>query len=265
VIEITVDLTRFRRLMRQYTDLDRVMAQIMPAQMALVQMTWQAAVSGAQLPGMTGGVSDDAYAAALGSPQSLQYPYNGDPFQGRIVMANRRLGERYEEGSGRYDMKPGLLGGPKSKIGKHGQRYNTVPFTHGAPGGRGRGAVGPPMPPAIYALARGLSHGESLKLPPRLTQLGIKTSSAGYRWKVSPFQGITKTGTSGKPTYMSFRRVSEPWFDEDGKRHGSAPNSWIHPGIKANPIVRSVINSVSPQIKANVQAMIMDAVKNDQT
>lgn len=66
------------------------------------------------------------YAAAVQQPTSVVYPFHGDPFYGSIVV-NNKSAMRIEEGTTAWDMKPGLLGGPRARRSKKGHRYNIIP------------------------------------------------------------------------------------------------------------------------------------------
>jgi hypothetical protein len=231
-----------------------------------IQRTWHAAVLGVTLPGMTRQLYDEVYAAQVAAPESLDYPFNGDPFWGRVIVTNPAHAERVEVGYPPYDMKPGLLASPKAHTGAHGQRYITVPFRHGTPTSLGQ--AGPSMPQGVYAKAKRLAPfmggpwgmeipGKALKLTGeaadwgRRSKLPTGTMTGPYTWKASPYQGMRRVGGTPLGTsYMTFRRVSSPWVDAKGKAHGSDPNAWMHPGMPPNPVLQAVYNAVEPAVSA---------------
>jgi hypothetical protein len=240
-------------------DLTAIIASLIPAQLQYVASVWQAAVSGLVLPGMRKAIHDARYAMLIGDTSAMEYPYNGDPFRGRIVMLDGGLARRYEDGYKSFDMKPGLLAGPHARTAKDGSRYNIIPFSHSTPGSVGQ--KGAPMPTEIYALARRLQARQNLKLPPGLQGYGqrskipaqvnaqaIQRGHGGpmfspYTWRGSPYSGMQKTGGPGQTSYRTFRVVSSK----------SDPSSWIHPGQAANPVINSVQQLVMPHILAAIK------------
>ena len=172
-----------------------------------------------------------------------------------------------ENGKAPFDMKPGLLNGPHSKLGKNG-RYNTVPFRHGTPGTTGK-RVGEPMPITGHTptgCPTSLIYVAAKKLKPSVegsagsttwggrtgdfggygirTKLPVKSGRpAPYTWKSSPYASmykIAKTYNSATQNqYVTFRRVSS----------NSDPASWWHPGIKARRLVNQVGDYMNDIVK----------------
>lgn len=99
-----------------------------------IQETWLGAVSGAQLPGMPKVVNDAQYAAALQRPEALEYPTDGDPLYGRVIVNDPYI-RQAEQGKPARDLKPSLLGGPKARRSKRGGRYNIIPIGFSTEGG----------------------------------------------------------------------------------------------------------------------------------
>jgi len=90
---------------------------------------WAQAASGLPLPGMTRKLNSTQYAMSITNKSSFMYPFQGDPFAVAIVaVGNEGLIQAIEKGYASFDMKPGLLAGPKHKTGKSGNPYTTVPF-----------------------------------------------------------------------------------------------------------------------------------------
>ena len=167
----------------------------------------------------------------------MEYPFNGDEFSGRVLSTDSRIVEGIEQGYGSFDMKPGLLTGPASRVGKSGQRYVTVPMSHSTPGSTGQ--KGPPMPQEIYNQARRLGPGERLgtlggygrrsKLPAGVNAEAIRRQrpppmAHAYTWQFSPYAGMARIGRQGQRGYITYRRISEAWIDP--RRASGAGRTW---------------------------------------
>ena len=232
-----------------------------------VRDVWRSAVSGNVLPGMARAVHDDKYAAALNTGDSIRLPA---AFQAIVLPVGYMDGvNRVEQGYPAFDMKPGILNGPKSRPLKNGPgRYNTVPFRHYVPGSPGGGStaisIRMRMPDEVYKEAKQLSRslpnavgavkwGESLDwdAPPA-------TSWTGYVHTASIYQGMYRVGNPGHTQYLTFRRVSTPRMVKIGKevrKMGSDPRSWWHPGQSANPVVQAVYTYCIPQVEQSLIAL----------
>jgi len=81
------------------------LAEAVRAQTLFVQGVWISAVSGNLLPGMSRPVQDELYAATISDAASLQYPFDGDPFHGRVLAVDGSLALRHERGFPTFDMK----------------------------------------------------------------------------------------------------------------------------------------------------------------
>lgn len=208
-----------------------------------VQSAWIAAVSGSAAPGMSRPVTDDRYAAALATPDALEYPFNADPFQGRVTMTDPALAQRYETGYKPFDIKPGLLRGKSAKTAKAGHRYAVVPFIHATPGTVGQ--KGAALPAVVYQVAAAATQGGRVSLLPQLALLGQRSKlpiggmATPYTWKTGPYAGLVRGGRTGHTTYQTFRTVSDR----------SDPASWWHPGMPPNPIIASVRDLVAPIVE----------------
>ena len=173
-----------------------------------------------------------------------------------IIRLEGWLPNALEDGLSPFDMKKGLLQGPKARRSKEGNPYTIVPF-----GMKSAGAAGPSppvMPAGVYGRAKKLEFGQSLKLPIKWEDLGRKTRKSpnpakweSYKWKTSPYAGVTKvrkypgmlpTSKAGQMAgYKTFRVVSSK----------SDPSSWIHPGFRARGIVDKAaanFESIFPEI-----------------
>jgi hypothetical protein len=69
-------------------------------------------------------ISGALFGAVLGG---ARYPYEGNPLAGAVVV-NHPHWRFIRDGVKPYDMKPGLLNGPHSKVSKYGNRYAVVPI-----------------------------------------------------------------------------------------------------------------------------------------
>lgn len=67
------------------------------------------------------------YAEALGD-SAIEYPVGGDLLYGQVIIRDNLRVRRLEEGGPQWNMKPGLLNGPKSRPMKKGGRYNIIPI-----------------------------------------------------------------------------------------------------------------------------------------
>ncbi len=81
--------------------------------------------------GPASGANWKAYLRSLDDSSAIVYPVDGDPLWGKVTIANDRIAQRAERGGPAWDMKPGLLSGPKARKGKKG-RYNIIPLGYSA-------------------------------------------------------------------------------------------------------------------------------------
>lgn len=185
--------------------------------------------------------------------------------KGSITLTGM-LPNMIEQGSSAFDMKKGFAKSRKIKRTKSGGWYLTIPFRHASAGAVGENsAFSSVMPKAVYNLAR--------KLKPNKTAFGGRSSGGGtfgkaelkrtghgiirtrpeinsnggglsakqksaYKHKSSIYSGMRRnqktyqTSTSG--SYVTFRRVGS----------GSASNSWIHKGMKANNFMTKALKNL---------------------
>ena len=246
---------------------------------SMYQMVWRKYASGAMVvPGKPPINSRGEYT------RSIQIRDGG---KNRITVYTDYLPHKYiEDGHPRIDLKPGLLRGPKAKMGKHGP-YNIVSFRHGVPGSdpyRNN-----PMPMRIYNLIKeitdeadqekqaGLSTkgGTSKILTPRykkssgetkqatyswgkgihkLDQTGRRSKVAtGYTWKSGKYAGMQRMAGSTQRAkhnkYITFRIVS----------YKSDPQSWIVPEKPPIPIRQATVDFVQPF----AEEMLREAIERD--
>jgi len=201
------------------------------------------ALQGSVFPGMTGPVTLDEPTVSYQTLGQFEFTVTG-PDLGNI-----------EEGIKPWDMKPGLLNGPRHRIAKDGSRYNIIPFTHNRDS----------MPSHIQAMADQLEtsaiighYMDSLgvtrnvyrwgegrqglwQIPAtsNLSLLSLNVSSTGYVRKTTRYSGMVKMRGVG---YMTFRTVSDK----------SPAESWWNPGQQGNPVSESVWNFMIPLVEAHI-------------
>jgi hypothetical protein len=257
-----------------------------------VRSIWVAAVSGGViLPGMIQEVDDAEYARSLGMPSALRRTGRWE----YTITAKYDVAGRIEQGFGSYDMKPMLLHGPHARIGAEGQRWNIVPFRFGTPilSGPNKGQARPhfgadnTMPVHVYKEVKGgdpypeTGEGQRSKIPFLFTEdeLGGVNREAvirdlpapmvrPYTWRSGLYDSMRRYGSGRQVQYFTFRAVSEPrrivkrWRGPGGiivqrvTEKGSSPDSWIHPGQAANPVIAAVIDYTRPF----VERMLLNAV-----
>ena len=148
-----------------------------------------------------------------------------------------------EDGFPGYDMKPGLLNGPKSRVNKQGKRYNIVPFRHkpfGKAGGSSnstRAKLQNELSATIkkYGLDQIIKDSNNRALEGRvksLTNKGLLPNLQGLTKYQKRYKSVIQS------TYMTFRVVSE----------NSSPSSWIHPGYRGANIFPELEKYVDEQI-----------------
>lgn len=169
------------------------------------------------------------------------------------IIAVKKIAEQLENGTGPWDMKPMLLGGPKARVGKNG-KYNIIPFRHGTGSSHAPDNNFKTMPQHVYKQARDLKASvktaNGMKWGGRLPAQGApgKNPTSGYQHKNQKHEGmvrIEKTYRAATQSqYMTFRVVSER----------SAPGSWVHPGYEAHHITKNVASFCKPAVEALIGA-----------
>ena len=198
------------------------------------------------------------YVAGLQPVRFTVRPHGKLP-QGEVVATLELVGwlpNAVENGWPGGDQKEAILRGRNAKTGKDGDRYNTIPFSHGTPGSTGRNAapMGSAHRPGVNAVtleqvgaktieeAMGIGkrvHARAKKLKGTTTEAGRETQHgdrlpAGLapklrtHHKTDIYAGMvrkTKTyKTRTQSTYSTFRRVSD----------NSDTQAFIHPGIEGH-------------------------------
>jgi hypothetical protein len=139
-----------------------------------------------------------------------------------------------EDGYNSFDMKPGLLNGPKSRLSKDGKsRYNTVPFHHmpysKAPASMAQQQIRQNLLDTIkrHKLDEVFKSAAGKPLEGVVARLKGKDMAANLQGLVK-IQKVYDKKVEGH--YMTFRRVSSK----------SDPSKWIHPGWKGAKIFDSL-------------------------
>lgn len=168
--------------------------------------------------------------------------------KGAVVLTGW-LPNAVEQGLESFDMKEGALNGPNAKVGKNGSKYNTIPFSIGAPDSLGENFNGGVMPKQIHDVVKNKQVDSITKksaplkeneIPKPFDQPKTKSiklpeskSAKQYVHKGSIYEGIAKQKDSaGNTSYKSFRRISE----------NSDPSAFIHPGIEAANLADKVLS-----------------------
>lgn len=177
---------------------------------------------------------------------SVQYPFEGDPFSGAVVLKGK-LPSMLETGFNAFDMKVGFSNSQRKVTKKNGGWYLTIPLRHQTPGGKSE-MYGKAMPKDVYGVAKKLSNGEKLSYP------GVGDKSwTGYQRKNTKYDGLTRIVKSYQNTkqsqYYTFRRVSDK----------SDPMSWQHPGYIGIHVAQSIEPDVrkvfAGLLKKNIEAI----------
>lgn len=262
MFNIEVDLSSFSSIQDELTPNFGLLQQGVIEAARFVRDTWIAAVTGTVLPGMSGAVNDDMYAKSLATGESMSFPA---PLYGIVMPVGAdEVVKKIEDGTDPYDMKKGLLNGPKSKPTKDGTgRYNTVPFRHYTPSANSPISVGMRMPTDVYGSARKLK--KTTQNPNGTINWGQsldwdeeqRTSWTGYTHQNDIYHNMYRVGYEKHTQYVTFRRVSTPRTKtlQKGPRKGqtiqigSHPDSWWNRGTVGNPVTEAVYNYCMPQIE----------------
>jgi len=165
-----------------------------------------------------------------------------------------------EDGYDAFDMKPGLLNGPKARYTKGGVKFNIIPFRIGAKEAAPVLKYGSAVAPrdftqtwkkdfggALNAKKAGIS---GIQRGADGTPLQGVVGRVGRNKNVPPnLQGMNKIQkTYGKTTqsqYMTFRTVSSK----------SKPSSWQHPGFKGIQAFQEIERFADAEINRFVSSL----------
>lgn len=251
------------------------------------QEAWMQAAGGAQLAGLPFVVNGKGYPRSIKRRQISATTW--EVYSDYTTKTGLGVTDILERGHGLIDLKPGLLKGPKSRMGKNG-RYNIVPSQHGTPGSDAM--RNNPMPMSVYksltaetnridamkkagagdirggtsyvskssatpgqrAYSWGSSVDKNSNLGKRTKLIKKKGKRIGdYAWKSGKYAGMYRlqqsTARAKRSGYMTFRIVSSR----------SDPMSWIVPEQEPWPVRNTVINIMAPI----AEAMLSEAVQRD--
>ena len=218
---------------------------------SLVQRTW---VNFAQGNDDSGKPSSLNFSGNIDYANSIQINYIS-PLHASI-FSDSEIGKSLEKGTEDYDMKPALVGGPKSRVSKDGTRYNIIPFRH-----KTKGLKNTAMKSGgnAYTMAKSLVQ-QSI--------VGTKVDSEGKKrlayakWSKDKslsgkgipkkLQGLTRmktgVGENKSSQYLTFRIVT---LEQSGK--------WIKKGQPSWDIIGQVIKKT----EANIKKIISDGIAKD--
>jgi hypothetical protein len=247
---------------------------------------WRKATMGEQLPGMPFAINSRGdYTRSINvdmSDEQIKYVQSQGPWT-----------ERFEAGHDEIDLKPGLLSGPKARIGRNGP-YNIVHFRHGVPDTL---PSNNPMPINVYQIVkretdkadRAYASGKAASPgTSRITGQGPKTiqrvsgkvdQARNYQWgyRLPASQGgprKVKDTSQGQYQWKTGKRASMVRMDTSTSRAKSSsymtfrtvsihsdPASWIVPPKAANPIRQAVVDSLQKETETILQAAMEEDLK----
>ena len=291
-VEVTDFLPEFANLAKNVdfkTTFPNTLAALnIAAHKILVQ--WRKAATGEQLPGMPYPI----WSRAGGYADSISIDA-GDS-DTKSVYSRGPNTDRIERGHGEIDLKPGLLHGPKSRMGKRGP-YNIVSFRHGTPNTLPSNR---PMESDTYNLIqRETNKAETAYKKSRTGRPGIsrvtgtteqwvqtnaggKSSSQkrqvrsykwGYRIPASKGGAVrTKKTSRGDYTWKTGKSTGMTRLQAGaGRTHqyrtfrvvsiNSDPASWIVPALDANPIRQAVVDATREEIMAILKMAMEEDLK----
>lgn len=168
----------------------------------------------------------------------------------------------FEYGMPAFDMKavkPGWLGGSKSKVGKDGSRYVTIPFRHSTGNSprfayTGKAAAADMktlLKKAVkdYSMNRwGVGPGGAIPPTKRIpNNAPVHDYLKGLTRLEKAVSGRTSGGAQRRSTqFMTWRRMSDK----------SAPSSWIHPGLTAVNILPEIESWADEQMDKIIDTVI---------
>ena len=231
-----------------------------------IRQVWLAQVSGAAALEGTRPLRSRKYADSLIRAEAIKIP-DGHPLSGAVV-STFPYARDIELGYPPFDMKKGILSGPKSRQGKNG-RYAIIPFRWGTPGYGASEEINDKMDGPLYDVAKRLRGVYESRLnadggpPGEVSESQLvdvdkqhatgwavpRVSHSGYEHIRPVAAGIRKEGAPRHRQYRSYRTVSE----------NSDPKSWIHPGAQPNPIMAAVIR----ETEETVNAMLVKGIQDD--
>jgi len=184
-----------------------------------------------------------------------------DPLES-TVSAHGMFMNFVEKGVKRFDMKPGILNGPKARRNAKGEPYNIIFIRKGAPGT----ARISQMSSETYTTVKQMDKGEAdkryrvigvgdkvpLMQATNLKQRVHSQGAARYegKGKMDTAAGMVKAGSKGQTQYGTFRIVTKN------------STGWIFPGVAASPVHSKLDESLNPVIKKILQKGLMQDLES---
>ncbi len=165
-----------------------------------------------------------------------------------VITLNGKAANATEDGYGSFDMKPGLLSGPNSKVTAKGTRFNTVPFSYQPNSNAPAGQKILDLRSAVKALIKDRGIDKIIKNPSGEPKQGIvaRLSNTG----IKNLEGLVKIqkqyGKTTQSTYMTFRRVSS----------NSDASKWIHPGYQGARIFPDVERFIEQDLDRIIMSIL---------
>ena len=200
--------------------------------------------------------SREIYVNGLRQADSFEIGDLGGSVQATIQLVGV-MPNNFEFGMGSFDMKtvrPGWLGGGKAKTAKDGSKYVIIPFRHSKSADARFGYTGKAagVTPDLKGQLRKVTKKYGLDKALTSSVGEIATRRVPRNAPVHPYlQGLQKTeyaqptrsgGMKRSSTLTTFRVMSEK----------SAPDSWIHPGLR--PL--SLLQEVSAWVDKDMERMV---------
>ena len=187
--------------------------------------------------------SREAYVNGLRQAESFEVKTVGEEPVYEVTLVGE-LPNNIEHGMPSFDMKgvrPGWLGGGKSKVNKDGDRYVTIPFRHSTSSDARLGYSGKAkevdlkshLKKAVkqYGMDKMVRHASGKVKSGPVKRIPKSADVHKYIQGLTRIQKPTgEKGKSGSGTLMTWRVMSEK----------SDPSSWIHPGLVAQNLLREV-------------------------
>jgi hypothetical protein len=201
--------------------------QTMQEASEVVMRAVKAALSGADIPGMTETVHEEKMAEWVRTESGT--------FEFTVSIPEEV--KELEAPKGPWDMKPSLLNGPRHRVDKRGNPYNIVPFKHDKS----------ELPSVVAEMASRLELSQIVG-----NRLEVRADDQHEIWR-NTYNWGTNLGKQenrkfsnmynfGNGKLITFRTVSTK----------SAPDSWIHPGRPGNPITESAWDFVAPTVETAI-------------
>jgi hypothetical protein len=218
---------------------------------------WQQAVTGTILPGMTSPVFNQDYADSLERNQALHVEQHGEVLTARVVCSYpywRQLEQPKEEDWKAILLDPardnsGKLHTIPQKVNKKGKVTDPGGFSRVVPLG---GYKSKEVARGIYSqVSVGEPLGEAWTNFDADAEPSSLSDPSRTATEVNPTISLPQPTSAENPRRMSsltFRTVSTPRFDQNGRPLGSKPNSWMRK-TPENPITRAVQDYCEPHIR----------------